>query len=299
MRSKMANTLLIAFEKSDCEPLASFAQALGGSYDLICLVGDGPLDLGAGRVLNGTGTIPPADSLAKAVVDAATNYEVVAFPATMAGKDLAPRVAALLNVPMVSDVIAVESPKSFLRPMFAGNVTAKVEVQADRYAVTVRATAFQSAARGGDSEVSAFDMPPSGATKRVSVDEKSGGRPDLAQARVVVSGGRPLKDADTFEKLIGGLADLLKGAAGATRAAVDSGIAANDLQVGQTGKIVAPELYIAAGISGSTQHIAGMKDSKVIVAINTDGDAPIFDVADFGLVMDLYQAIPELMDSVR
>jgi electron transfer flavoprotein alpha subunit len=178
-------------------------------------------------------------------------------------------------------------------------VTAKVEVDSDRFVVSVRATAFQTAERGGASETAAFAMPAEGVTKRVSVDEKGGGRPDLTQARVVVSGGRPLKNAETFEKLIGGLADALGGAAGATRAAVDSGIAANELQVGQTGKIVAPELYIAAGISGSTQHIAGMKDSKVIVAINTDGDAPIFDVADFGLVMDLYQTIPELMDAIR
>lgn len=295
----MSATLLVAFVASDCEPLASFAQKLGGQFDLLCLSGDAPPDLGADRVMNGLGPIPPADALAASISVAAAGYSVIAFPATMAGKDLAPRVSALLDLPMVSDVMSVESPKTFLRPMFAGNVTAKVEVDSDRFIVSVRATAFQSVNRGGSSDASAFAMPSEGATKRVSADEKAGGRPDLTQARVVVSGGRPLKDAETFEKLIGGLADLLGGAAGATRAAVDSSIAANELQVGQTGKIVAPELYIAAGISGSTQHIAGMKDSKVIVAINTDADAPIFDVADFGLVMDLYQALPELMDAVK
>src|SRR5687768_2013995 len=213
----------------------------------------------------------------------------------MAGKDVAPRVSALMDRPMVSDVVSVESQNTFTRPMFAGNATATVQVDSKTFVVTVRATAFKG---GTASESTPFELPPEGATKRVSVDAVQGGRADLAQARVVVSGGRPLKDADTFERLIGGLADKLGGAAGATRAAVDSGIAANELQVGQTGKIVAPDLYIAAGISGSTQHMAGMKDSKVIVAINTDGDAPIFEIADFGLVMDLYEAIPQLMEKL-
>ncbi|MDQ2986630.1 MAG: FAD-binding protein [Armatimonadota bacterium] len=278
----MAEVLLVAFEKSDCDSLVIFAGELGKSFELICL--------------SENGVVPPADVLARSLADKSTDYSIVAFPATMAGKDAAPRVAALLDRPMVSDVMGVEPDNAFLRPMFAGNVTAKVQVDADRFVVSVRATAFQGTA---DASPVAFLLPAEGATKRTSVDEARGGRPDLAQARVVVSGGRPLKDSETFEKLIGGLADQLGGAAGATRAAVDSGIAANELQVGQTGKIVAPELYIAAGISGSTQHMAGMKDSKVIVAINTDGDAPIFDIADFGLVMDLYRAIPELMEKLK
>lgn len=277
----MANILLVGFEKSDCGSLVAFAQAYGKEFDLIAL--------------SENGAVPPADALSKALSEKAADYSVVVFPATMAGKDVAPRVAALLDVPMVTDVVGVVSDDTFVRPMFAGNVTAKVRVDGGRFVATVRATAFQ----GADCPApNAFSLPAEGATKRVSVDESTGGRPDLAQARVVVSGGRPLKDAETFERLVGGLADKLGGAVGATRAAVDSGIAANELQVGQTGKIVAPELYIAAGISGSTQHMAGMKDSKVIVAINTDGDAPIFEIADYGLVMDLYEAIPQLMEKL-
>jgi electron transfer flavoprotein alpha subunit len=277
----MAELLLIGFEKSDCGSLVAFANAYGKSFDLIAL--------------GENGTVPPADALAKALADKAGSYSVVAFPATMAGKDVAPRVAALLDLPMVSDIVGIEAEDKFLRPMFAGNVTAKVRVDGGRFVATVRSTAFQGAEAP---EAAAFSLPAEGATKRVSVDEAAGGRPDLAQAKVVVSGGRPLKDAETFERLIGGLADKLGGAAGATRAAVDSGIAANELQVGQTGKIVAPGLYIAAGISGSTQHMAGMKDSKVIVAINTDSDAPIFEIADFGLVMDLHEAIPQLIEKL-
>jgi electron transfer flavoprotein alpha subunit len=277
----MAFLLLVGFEKSDCGSLAAFAKAYGKDFDLL--------------TLSENGTVPPADVLAKAIAEKAPDYSAVVFSATMAGKDVAPRVAALLDVPMVSDIVGIESDNTFLRPMFAGNVTAKVQVTGDRFVATVRSTAFQ----GTDCPTSAaFSLPAEAATKRVSVDESQGGRPDLAQAGVVVSGGRPLKDADTFERLIGGLADKLGGAVGATRAAVDSGIAANELQVGQTGKIVAPELYIAAGISGSTQHMAGMKDSKVIVAINTDADAPIFEIADFGLVIDLYEAIPQLMEKL-
>jgi electron transfer flavoprotein alpha subunit len=277
----MANLLLVGFEKSDCGSLVAFARAYGEEFDLIAL--------------SENGTVPPADALSKALAEKAAAYSVVIFPATMAGKDVAPRVAALLDVPMVSDIVGVVANDTFLRPMFAGNVTAKVRVDGGRFVATVRATAFQ----GADCPApSTFSLPAEGQTKRVSVDESTGGRPDLAQARVVVSGGRPLKDSETFERLIGGLADKLGGAVGATRAAVDSGIAANELQVGQTGKIVAPELYIAAGISGSTQHMAGMKDSKVIVAINTDGDAPIFEIADIGLVMDLYEAIPQVMEKL-
>ena len=278
----MAKTLLVAIESGDVGPLCAFASQLGSDYDLISLNGS---------------DIPPADVLGQALSKAAGNYEVVAFPATMAGKDVAPRVAALMDVPMVSDVIGVVSAQTFLRPMYAGNITAKVEVSSNRFVATVRGTAFPNEGVEGRQPI-AFSIPAAGTTKRVSVDEKVATRPDLASAEIVVSGGRPLKDSDTFERLIGGLADKLGGAVGATRAVVDSGIASNELQVGQTGKIVAPKLYIAVGISGSTQHMAGMKDSKVIVAINTDADAPIFEIADYGLVMDLFQAIPEMIEKL-
>ena len=278
----MDKLLLVALEGTDIDPLCGFAKQYGSDYDLISL--------------EGTNT-PPADALGAALANTAGDYDVVAFPATMAGKDVAPRIAALLDIPMVSDVIGVEPGNVFLRPMYAGNITAKVSVASEKFVATVRGTAFANMGAEANAPI-AFSVPAESGTKRVSVDKKVATRPDLASADVVVSGGRPLKDAETFEKLIGGLADKLGGAVGATRAVVDSGIASNELQVGQTGKIVAPKLYIAAGISGSTQHMAGMKDSKVIVAINTDADAPIFEIADFGLVMDLFQAIPQLMEKV-
>jgi electron transfer flavoprotein alpha subunit len=217
----------------------------------------------------------------------------------MFGKDCLARLAGLMNVPMVGDIIEAHGENVYTRPMYAGNVFAKVKVESPKYVFSVRSTAFSNPSKFGASKTEKIDITITGSTKRISKSAKQGGRPDLTQAKVVVSGGRPLKDAETFERLIGGLADALGGAAGATRAAVDSGIAANDLQVGQTGKIVAPELYIAAGVSGSTQHLAGMKDSKVIVAINTDPDAPIFQVADYGLVQDLYVAIPQMLEKLK
>lgn len=296
----MSRALVLAHDASECEPLAAFAQALGLPFDIVTITGDCPQDLGAesiGSLM--VGDPPPADSLCSGLRGFAANYSVVAGAATMFGKDYLPRLAALLDRPMVSDVVGVVDPKTFTRPMFAGNITADVRVDAEAFVVSVRATAFSNPVRSGQSAPMQVAFDPQGVTKRTGKSESAGGRPDLAQAKVVVSGGRPLKDAATFEKLIGGLADLLGGAAGATRAAVDSGIAPNDLQVGQTGKIVAPELYIAAGISGSTQHMAGMKESKVIVAINTDPEAPIFDIADYGLVQDLFVAIPELMSKIK
>ncbi|MBW7929490.1 MAG: electron transfer flavoprotein subunit alpha/FixB family protein, partial [Fimbriimonadaceae bacterium] len=211
-----------------------------------------------------------------------------------------PRVAVLLDAGMVTDAIAVMDAKTFQRPIVAGSVIATVAVETERVVLTVRTSAFGPAAPTGSANTRSVALDcPTVVTRTSAESQASGGRPDLTQAKVVVSGGRPLKDAGTFEKLIGGLADALGGGVGATRAAVDSGIAPNEAQVGQTGKIVAPELYIAAGVSGSTQHLAGMKDSKCIVAINTDGDAPIFEVADFGLVEDLYTAIPALMERLR
>nr|WP_309687585.1 FAD-binding protein [Armatimonas sp.] len=217
--------------------------------------------------------------------------------ATSLGRDVLPRVAALLDLPMLSDVLSVESHEGRLtltRPMYAGNVVARVRTTGDFGVYSVRSAAFGQPEPGAPEPIAAAALPRTG-YEVLSLDAPEQTRPELTQARVVVSGGRPTRDAATFETLIGGLADALGGAAGATRAAVDAEIAPNELQVGQTGKVVAPELYIAAGISGSIQHLAGMKDSKVIVAINTDPDAPIFEVADYGLVADIHQAIPELI----
>jgi electron transfer flavoprotein alpha subunit len=193
---------------------------------------------------------------------------------------------------MLSDVTEVVSPTVYRRPVAAGSLVAEVEVLAEPVVITFRPAGFTGEAAEAAAET--VDVSQPSQAEIISRAAPSGARPDLGQAKVVVSGGRPLGDAETFERIIGALADKLGGAVGATRAAVDSGIAANELQVGQTGKIVAPELYIAAGISGSTQHLAGIKDSRLIVAINTDADAPIFRVADIGLVADLFQAVPAL-----
>jgi electron transfer flavoprotein alpha subunit len=296
----MARVLLVAHDLGECEILAAFGQKYGEDYDLLCLIGQPPADLGASRAISTAFQDPPtADVLANGIAALAEDYSLIAGVASMFGKDWLPRCAALMDRPMVSDIIEIHGQRSFTRPMFAGNVMARVEVDAPTFVASIRGTAFAKAERRGASSLESLSI--AAATplaKRVGVSESKGGRPDLTQARVVVSGGRPLKDAATFEQLIGGLADKLGGAAGATRAAVDTGIAPNDTQVGQTGKIVAPELYIAAGVSGSTQHIAGMKDSKVIVAINTDKEAPIFEIADYGLVQDLFTAIPEIMQKL-
>jgi electron transfer flavoprotein alpha subunit len=221
-------------------------------------------------------------------------------------KDLLPRVAALLDAGMLSDVLGFDvdgGEPRFRRPVYAGNAIATVTLAGPVRVLTARPTAFSPAApTGAQSPVETIDVAalalPDG-SEFVGRDTTAAARPELTEARVVVTGGRPLKDPVTYERLIGGLADLLGGAAGATRAAVDSGIAPNDLQVGQTGKVVAPELYIACGVSGAIQHLAGMKDSKIVVAINKDPEAPIFDVADYGLVADVHQAIPELMQELE
>lgn len=296
----MARLLLIAFEPIDATSGAGFAHALGMPFDILCLTGVCEADLGAEKVLNaGLSEVPPADGIAKALAQQAAGYSHVAAVASMRSKDTLARVAGLLDAAMVTDVIAVDSPRVFKRPIVAGSIIATVEVAAEPVVITFRPAGFSKPARGGNSAVESVSLDVASKSRRVSVTARGGARPDLTQAKVIVSGGRPLKDAETFEKVIGGLADQLGGAVGATRAAVDSGIAANELQVGQTGKIVAPDLYIAAGISGSTQHMAGIKDSKVIVAINKDPDAPIFESADFGLVADLYDAIPELQAKLK
>ncbi len=299
----MAEVLLIALHESEAPALARFAHQLNQPYDLLIIKKPSKELPGFGAetvYLCGLDEVPPADHFCSALREFAGSYSVIAGPATMTGKDLLPRLAGSLNRPMVSDVLATRGPKKFLRPMYAGNVMAVVSVDSERYVVSVRLTAFSKGALpDGTSKTQTLEWKSEGVTRRVSTKASSAKRPDLTQARVVVSGGRPLKDAETFERLIGGLADVLGGAVGATRAAVDAGIAPNELQVGQTGKVVAPDLYIAVGISGSTQHIAGMKDSKVIVAINIDPNAPIFEIADYGLVKDLYEAVPELIEKLK
>ena len=237
-----------------------------------------------------------AENVAPLVADLMGHHDAFLAPATTTGKNIAPRVAALLDVMQVSDIISVEGERTFTRPIYAGNAIATVESSDPKLLITVRGTAFEKAsAEGGSASIEEVSGPgDAGLSGFVGLEAEKSERPELTSAKVIVSGGRALKDGETFEKLILPLADKLKAAVGASRAAVDAGYVPNDYQVGQTGKIVAPEVYIAIGISGAIQHLAGMKDSKTIVAINKDEDAPIFQVADIGLVADLFEAVPEL-----
>ena len=237
-----------------------------------------------------------AEDLAALIVPLMAEHDALVCNASSNGKNVAPRVAALLGVMQVSEVLTVEGPRTFTRPIYAGNAIATVESTDAKLVLTVRGTVFEkAAAQGGSAPIEPVATPASGGLSRfVGCEAAISERPELTSAGIVVSGGRALKDAATFEQLIVPLADKLGAAVGASRAAVDAGYISNDHQVGQTGKIVAPAVYIAVGISGAIQHLAGMKDSKVIVAINKDADAPIFQVADIGLVGDLFQIVPEL-----
>jgi electron transfer flavoprotein alpha subunit len=238
-----------------------------------------------------------AENVAPLIAGLMAGYDAFVAPATSNGKNIAPRVAALLDVAQVSDILSVEGPKTFTRPIYAGNAIATVESSDAKLVITVRGTAFAKAeATGGSAAVEAVGgTGDAGLSSFVGAEIAKSERPELTSAKIIVSGGRALKDADTFQQVIFPLADKLGAAVGASRAAVDAGYVPNDFQVGQTGKIVAPEVYIAVGISGAIQHLAGMKDSKTIVAINKDEDAPIFQVADIGLVGDLFNVVPELV----
>jgi len=237
-----------------------------------------------------------AENVAPLAAALMADHDAFLAAATTQGKNVAPRVAAHLDVMQVSEILSVEGPKTFTRPIYAGNAIATVESTDAKLVITVRGTAFEKAAtEGGSGTVEAVSgAGDAGISSFVGAEIAKSERPELTSAKIIVSGGRALKDAETFEATITPLADKLGAAIGASRAAVDAGYVPNDYQVGQTGKIVAPEVYFAIGISGAIQHLAGMKDSKVIIAINKDEDAPIFQVADIGLVADLYTAVPEL-----
>ena len=281
------------------------AQALGADIDIL-VVGENCAGAGqAAAAVPGVGKVLVADNAAYGhqlaenlgllIADVGASYDNLVAPATTTGKNVMPRVAALLDVGQISDIISVESADTFKRPIYAGNVIATVQSLDAKKVITVRTTAFDAvAAEGGSATVEAVDaVHDAGISTFVSEEMAVSDRPELTAADIVISGGRGMQNGENFS-MLESIADKLGAAVGASRAAVDAGFVPNDMQVGQTGKIVAPNLYIAVGISGAIQHLAGMKDSKVIVAINKDEDAPIFQVADYGLVADLFTAVPEL-----
>ena len=240
-----------------------------------------------------------AENLAALIVANAAGYSHILAPATTFGKNVLPRVAALLDVAQISEITAVESADTFVRPIYAGNALATVKSADSVKVITVRTTAFDAAPTGNSAPLEALaGAADSGQTKLLGRELTKSERPELGAAKIIVSGGRGLGNGENYHKLLEPLADKLGAALGASRAAVDAGFVPNDYQVGQTGKIVAPQLYLAIGISGAIQHLAGMKDSKVIVAINKDPDAPIFQVADYGLVADLFETVPQLVAAV-
>ncbi|MDR6179328.1 electron transfer flavoprotein alpha subunit [Pseudomonas sp. SORGH_AS 211] len=285
------------------------AQAIGGDIHVLVAGQNAQPVADAAAKLAGVGKVLLADNAAYAhqlpenvaplVVELAANYSHVLAAASTNGKNFLPRVAALLDVDQISEIIAVESADTFKRPIYAGNAIATVRSTAPIKVITVRATGFDPvAAEGGSAAIEAVGLvKDAGISSFVGEELAKSDRPELGAAKVVVSGGRGLQNGDNF-KILYALADKLGAAVGASRAAVDAGFVPNDMQVGQTGKIVAPQLYIAVGISGAIQHLAGMKDSKVIVAINKDEEAPIFQVADYGLVGDLFELIPELEKAI-
>ncbi len=285
------------------------ASQIGGDIDIL-VAGDGAAEAAeAASKIAGVRKVLHADdpqyanrlaeSLAALVVSVAGDYDAILKSANTTGKNVMPRIAALLDVMQISEIIEVVAPDTFVRPIYAGNAMQTVKSNDAKKVITVRATSFAAAGDGGAASVEtvgAADNP--GLSTFVGEELTKSDRPELGGAKIVISGGRALGSYENFEEFIFPLADKLGAAVGASRAAVDAGYVPNDYQVGQTGKVVAPELYIAVGISGAIQHLAGMKDSKVIVAINKDEDAPIFQVADYGLVADLFKALPELNEAL-
>ncbi len=289
------------------------AKAIGGDVHVLVAGKDCKAVADAAAKLDGVKKVLLADApiyehsvaepLAALVVSLAGGYDAIVAPATTNGKNVMPRVAALLDVMQISEITKVIAPDTFERPIYAGNAIQTVKSNDLKKVITVRTSTFQATAEGGSASVeNATPAADPGLSTFVGEELSKSDRPELTSAKIIISGGRAMQNRENFTKYIEPVADKLGAAMGASRAAVDAGYAPNDWQVGQTGKVVAPELYIAVGISGAIQHLAGMKDSKVIVAINKDEEAPIFQVADYGLVADLYQALPELaaeLDKVK
>ena len=290
--------------KADTLKTVAAAQAIGGDIHMLVAGSNCQAVAEAASKVNGVSKVLVADNAAYEhqlaenvsllVTELAADYDHVIATALTTGKNFMPRVAALLDVTQISDIIAVESSDTFVRPIYAGNAIATVQSLDSKKVITVRSTGFDAVATDGSAEIVALDKATdAGNSSHVNDELSVSERPDLGAASIVISGGRGMQNGENF-KLLEGIADKLGAAIGASRAAVDAGFVPNDMQVGQTGKIVAPDLYIAVGISGAIQHLAGMKDSKVIVAINKDPEAPIFQVADYGIVADLFDALPEL-----
>lgn len=282
---KIAADIHVLVAGADCAAVAEQAAGIAGVTKV--LVAD-----------NAAYSNQLAENIADLVLDIASGYEHILAAATTTGKNFMPRVAALLDVAQISDIISVESADTFQRPIYAGNAIATVQSSDSVKVITVRASAFDAAPTGGSAAVESLEVVKANdKVAFVSQELTESERPELTAANVIISGGRGMQNGENFQ-LLNGIADKLGAAIGASRAAVDAGFVPNDMQVGQTGKVVAPQLYIAVGISGAIQHLAGMKDSKVIVAINKDEEAPIFQVADYGLVGDLFEILPELESSI-
>jgi electron transfer flavoprotein alpha subunit len=305
----MSTLLLAELSGSELAPATAkaltAAKALGGDVHILVAGSNIKSAAEAATKLEGVSKVLAADAphlanglaeeVAALILSLAKDYAAIAAPATAFGKNVLPRVAAKLDVMQISDITKVVSPDTFERPIYAGNAIQTVQSAEATKVLTIRTSAFAAAGEGGSAAIETVNAPPQVGTATFEKAELTkSDRPELTSARIIISGGRGMGNGENFTKYIEPVADRLGAAMGASRAAVDAGFVPNDWQVGQTGKVVAPDLYLAVGISGAIQHLAGMKDSKVIVAINKDGDAPIFQVADYGLVADLFQALPEL-----